>query len=105
QRQSLLDHCRDARVGLALMPLRSDDVNESAMAGASNKPFDYMACGLALLVSDLPDWCDLFLRPGYGLGCNPEDSDSIAQALQWFFDHPAKTRAMGRRGRQQILAE
>src|SRR5437867_2229495 len=38
QRESLLEHCRNANVGLAFMPLRSDDVNERAMAGASNKP-------------------------------------------------------------------
>jgi hypothetical protein len=26
------------------------------MVGAFNKPFDYMACGLPLLVTILPDW-------------------------------------------------
>ena len=36
----------------------SGDVNMRNMTGASNKPFDYMAAGLALLVSDLPDWRD-----------------------------------------------
>ena len=50
-----------AHVGLALMPLNSNDLNMRHMTGASNKPFDYMAAGLALLVSDLPDWRQMFV--------------------------------------------
>jgi hypothetical protein len=46
------------------------DLNEQAMAGASNKPFDYLACGVPLLVSDLLDWRMMFVKPGYGLACN-----------------------------------
>jgi glycosyltransferase involved in cell wall biosynthesis len=64
-------------VGLALMPRRPDDVNFRHMAGASNKAFDYLACGLALLVSDLPDWRAFYAQPGYGLACDPEDPASI----------------------------
>jgi len=63
-----LKQCRQAHVGLAFMPLSSDDPNEQAMVGASNKPFDYLACGLALLVSDLPDWQKMFVETGCGAG-------------------------------------
>src|SRR5206468_10812527 len=105
RRESLLDQCRDATVGLALMPLKTGDLNEQAMAGASNKPFDYMACGVALLVSDLPDWRKIFVEPGYGLGCDPEDPSSIATQLRWFMEHRAETQLMGCKGRQQIVAE
>ena len=104
-RSTLLDHCRNAMVGLAFMPLSSDDVNEQAMTGASNKPFDYLACGLALLVSELADWKRMFVEPGYALACDPRDPDSIAQQLLWFIQHPAETQAMGIRGRQRILSE
>ena len=105
RRESLLDECRHASVGLALTPLTSDDLNEQAMAGASNKPFDYMACGLALLVSDLSDWHKMFIEPGYGLACDPEDADSIAAALTWFLEHPAEIREMSNRAEQRILSE
>jgi len=104
-RSTLLDHYLDASVGLAFMPLQSDDVNEQTMTGASNKPFDYLACGLALLVSDLPEWKKMFVEPGYGLACDPEDPESIARQLRWFMEHPAETRSMGARGRQRILSE
>jgi glycosyltransferase involved in cell wall biosynthesis len=75
------------------------------MSGASNKAFDYLACGLPVLVSDLPDWRRMYVDTGVGLACDPDDPASIAAALQWFLDHPDKVRAMGERGRQRVLAE
>jgi glycosyltransferase involved in cell wall biosynthesis len=104
-REELLSWCRKCDVGLSLMPKGSDDINERTMAGASNKPFDYLSCGLALLVSDLPDWRTTYVEAGYGLTCDPDDSDSIATALRWFLGHPVEMREMGERGRQKIAAE
>jgi glycosyltransferase involved in cell wall biosynthesis len=104
-RADLLQTSSQAHVGLAFMPMHNGDINEQAMTGASMKPFDYLACGLALLVSDLPDWRKMFVEPGYGLACNPADPESIAKALRWFSEHPEETREMGERGRQRILSE
>ena len=89
----------------ALMPFNSSDLNMSHMTGASNKPFDYMAAGLALLVSDLPDWKTMFVDPGFGLACDPTDADSLSAALGWFIDHPEERRAMAARARDKIEAE
>jgi glycosyltransferase involved in cell wall biosynthesis len=104
-RSDLLRRTGGYRVGLSLMPNSSEDENLRFMSGASNKTFDYLARGLALLVSDLPDWRELYVDPGYGLACNPEDPSSIAAALSWFLEHPAETVAMGERGRQRIASE
>lgn len=90
-------------LGLAFMPLQGGDVNMAYMTGASNKPFDYLACGLTLLVSIRPEWEEMYVQPGYGLPCNPNDADSIATQLRWFLEHPVETHAMGERGRQRIL--
>ena len=92
-------------VGLVLMPMNGGDVNMANMTGASNKAFDYLACGLALLVTSGPAWEEMFVHPGYGLACNPVDADSIAKNLRWFLEHPGDTRSMGERGRQRILRE
>jgi glycosyltransferase involved in cell wall biosynthesis len=104
-RNELLQHCRSAHVGLAFMPSNGSDLNERAMAGASNKPFDYLACGLPLLVSDLPDWHALFVAPGHGLACKPESPESIAGALRWFLENPDQRHKMGFRGWQRIQSE
>ncbi len=105
QRCRLIGLCAEADAGLALMPMRCLDLNERAMVGASNKSFDYLAAGVALLVSDLPPWRGTFVGPGYGLACDPDDPESVAAALRWFAEHPEETRDMGERGRQRILAE
>lgn len=104
-RKELLAECRQCDAGLALMPRESDDLNLSTMAGASNKPFDYLAQGLALIVSDLPDWKELYVETGYGLPCDPTDPESVAEAIRWYTGHQAECRAKGEAGRQRILAE
>ena len=104
-RAELLGLCSQASLGLAFMPAASGDLNMRAMTGASNKPFDYLACGLGLLVSDLPDWRAMFVDPGYARACNPEDPHSIAQAVAWFLTHPQEAAAARVRGRQRILDE
>src|SRR5262249_52773460 len=104
-RSDLLAQATRAHVGLALMPPSTDDVNMRNMTGASNKPFDYMAAGLALLVSGLPDWREMFMIPSLARACDPADPDSISDALSWFLNHPEERRAMGERGRSKIEAE
>jgi glycosyltransferase involved in cell wall biosynthesis len=104
-RVDLVAMAGQAHVGLALIPRHSSDLNIGHMTGASNKPFDYMAAGLALLVSDHPDWRDMFVTPGYARACDPTDPRSIATALTWFLDHPAERRAMGVIGRAKIETE
>jgi spore maturation protein CgeB len=104
-RAELMQVCGQHDVGLALMPLASDDLNVRSMTGASNKPFDYLACGLALLVSQLPDWEEMFVRPGYGLSCDPSSVQSLTGAIGWLCAHPQERHSMGERGRHRILEE
>ncbi len=55
----VMDVCEAA---LCLMPSKSLYSGMEQMAGASNKPFDAMARGLAVVVSDLPHWTELYLE-------------------------------------------
>src|SRR5262249_32924348 len=104
-RNDLLAQAARAHVGLSLMPFNSGDCNMRHMAGASNKPFDYMAAGLALLVSDLPDWKTMFVDPGFGLACTPTNTESLSAALGWFIDHPEERKAMAARAQKKIETE
>jgi glycosyltransferase involved in cell wall biosynthesis len=104
-RTELLDLCRRAHVGLALMPLNSNDPNEETMTGASNKPFDYLGCGLALAVSNLPAWREIFVESGYGRACECSDPAALIVTLRWFLEHPNETLEMAARGRARLLQE
>jgi glycosyltransferase involved in cell wall biosynthesis len=103
-RTELLRAASEADVGLSFMPKRTADPNMRHMVGASNKPFDYMAAGLVLLVSDLPDWSEMFV-PEFGRSCDPDDPNSIAAALNWFLDHSKERGATGARGRAKIASD
>lgn len=104
-RAALLEAARRADVGLALMPAETSDINMRHMTGASNKPFDYMACGLFLIVSDLPGWRSMFVDPGHALACDPRSTDSLARALRWCCDHADEVRAKSGDAQHRILTE
>jgi spore maturation protein CgeB len=92
-------------VGLALVPLADGDHNMRTMPGASNKVFDYLGAGLALLVTDLPEWNAAYVDTGLARACVPGDTDSVAAALEWFAVHPERRRLMGNHGRERVLQE
>ena len=104
-RADLLRLCASCDVGLALVPSHGGDPNLATLVGASNKAFEYLACGLALLVADLPDWRRTFVAAGFGLACDPADVVSVTAALRWMLAHPAERDAMGEAGRQRVLAD
>ncbi len=104
-REELLELCRKSHVGFALMPSHSTDWNEQTMSGASSKAFEYLAGGLAVLVSDLAGWNSLFVEPGCARNCIPESPESIAAAVRWFLEHRGETHRMGERGRARVIEE
>ena len=69
-RADMLREAAQADVGLAFMPAGAGDINMRYMAGASNKPFDYLAVGAMPLVSDLPDWRAMYVEPGFARACD-----------------------------------
>ena len=103
-RHQLMDWCARSDVGLSFMPRQTGDVNQRHMVGASNKPFDYLSQGLALLVNDVDSWVHEFVDPGFGLACDPSDAASIAGAVARFLADPRLMRSMGERGRQRVRA-
>lgn len=105
KRGDMLAAAARSDVGIALMPTSTSDINMQHMTGASNKPFDYLSAGQMLLVSDLSDWRDMFVEPGYAVACDPADKVSLATAMRWCVDNPEKVRTKGEAGRQRILSE
>lgn len=102
-RAELLALARQADVGLSVVVDGGADENLGSLVGPSNKPFDYLACGLPLVVPAGPAWQEVFVRPGLARSCDPTDSGSIVLALRWFLDHPEERLAMARGGQERLL--
>ena len=101
---------------ICLYTSRGKNINFKNMVGAANKPFDAMARGLAVVVSDLEEWKRLYLPGkklergngywisdmGYGIAINPESRESIRAGLEWMLANREKLWEMGERGRLKI---
>jgi glycosyltransferase involved in cell wall biosynthesis len=97
-RAGLLSTASRADVGLALFATNFRD----PMVGASNKPFDYLTCGLPLLTNRTPEWEDFFGAEGVSVGCDPNDADDIARAVLVMREDPARRKRMAAIGRRLL---
>lgn len=104
-RSALLELARASHLGLALMPMQSDDINMRHMVGASNKPFDYLACGCPLVVSDLADWNQMYVAAGLASACDPTSVESIAEAVQYWLASDTRFREAQQAGLARIAAD
>jgi len=105
QRESLFRVAQAADLGLALMPMDSEDVNMAHMAGASNKAFEYMAVGLLPLVSSLPEWIEMFVEPNFAVAADPGSVDSLYNVIQSVRTDLAEHRAANAARRAKIQSE
>lgn len=104
-REVLFTTARDSDLGLALMPMHSDDINMAHMAGASNKAFEYMASGLMPLVSNLPEWVDLFVTPKFAVAADPSSAESLYTAIDAAINESQGDPAAKDRRRAKVSAE
>ncbi|MBL8650314.1 MAG: hypothetical protein JNL35_07920 [Sphingopyxis sp.] len=102
---TLLTALRDYDVTFAALPEDAGDVNLRHMAGASNKTFDAIGQGLALIVGPGSDWRTMFVEPGFAVACDPGDAASIAAAFRRLGADRDAVRAMGEKARQRMIAD
>lgn len=89
-----------SRVGLVtLLPL------PSYRDSLPIKMFEYLSAELPVLASDFPLWRELLAGSGGGLCVDPTDPAAIAAGLRQLLDNPERAAAMGRAGRQAVLAQ
>lgn len=75
------------------------------MADIPSKMFEYMACGLPFVVTDLPQPRSFLSQAQAGLLCEPESPAAFAAAVDRLLDDAEERRRLGERGRQAFLEE
>lgn len=68
------------------------------------KIFEYWACGLPVIASDLPSIRPFFGNVRAGVLFPPSDAQALARSIAWMLDHPEEAAAMGRQGRGAVVA-
>lgn len=66
------------------------------------KIFEYWACSLPIIASDLPPSRPFMRGSAAGLLCPPGDAGALARSIADLLDNPAEAQKMGRRGRAII---
>jgi glycosyltransferase involved in cell wall biosynthesis len=76
----LPSHTWMASLGVCLY--KKMDVNHQTMGTASNKIYEYAACGLPVIVSDQPNYREHLASESWVRFADPDDPQSIASAVQ-----------------------
>lgn len=73
---------------------------ENYLTSLPVKAFEYMACGLPILMSDFPYWKEKF--EGAAIFSNPNNLDEIKSQINWAFDNRDKLQEMGNFGIETV---
>ena len=88
---------RSGRIGLVtLQPI------PKFMKNIPSKMFEYWACGLPVIASDLPPIRPFLSDGKNGLLFDPSSPAALAHAIRSLLQKPAELKAMGQRGQQMI---
>jgi glycosyltransferase involved in cell wall biosynthesis len=91
---------RSGRIGLVtLQPI------EKFLKNIPSKMFEYWACGLPVIGSDLPPIARFLSDGENGVLFYPSSSKDLARAIRFLLEQPEKIAAMGRLGQQLVYEE
>ncbi len=68
-----------------------------------NKPFEYMACSLPVIMSDFEFWREVF--DDCAVFCDSENPADIAEKINAILSNPGKSKELANRGRERVLGE
>jgi glycosyltransferase involved in cell wall biosynthesis len=87
---------------IALVPWQENE--QTLRMFFPNKLFEYMACGLPIVASDLPSLRQVIGKAGCGLLVRPDDARAHAEAIAYLLDHPRVATRMRLEGRKAVHA-
>lgn len=86
--------------GVGLVLLQPDYYN--IKIGLPNKLFSYMAAGLPVIATNLPEIKPIVEQTMCGILIEPGNIDEIVRAAVWLSEHPEEAFVMGRNGQMAI---
>jgi glycosyltransferase involved in cell wall biosynthesis len=89
-----------AHSAIGIIPFRLTPALELAIP---TKLFEYMACALPVVATDLPSITPFIEETKCGLVVPPQDPPAMAQAITYLLDHPDEARRMGENGRRAVI--
>jgi glycosyltransferase involved in cell wall biosynthesis len=75
------------------------------MKNIPSKMFEYWACGLPVIASDLPPIRQFLLDGKNGIFFQPSSPEDLARAMKFLLNHPAEARTMGDFARELVRSK
>jgi glycosyltransferase involved in cell wall biosynthesis len=91
---------RSGRIGLVTL-----QAIPKFMKNIPSKMFEYWACGLPVIASDLPPIRQFLLDGKNGLFFQPSSPEDLARAIRFLLNHPAEARTMGDFARELVRSK
>ena len=79
------------------------EYSKDAIMPLPNKPFEYMAAGLPVVASDLPQQVEVIQNNEAGLLAQPENPMSFVKAIETLLENRDLARKLGRNGQRQFI--
>ncbi|MCX7768952.1 MAG: glycosyltransferase family 4 protein [Flavobacteriales bacterium] len=96
--QDLLRLYNESLCGLVILQPVPNYINSLPI-----KMFEYMAAGLPVVASDFPQWREILEKHQCGICVDPTNPRAIAEAINFYVDHPEIARQHGENGRKAVL--
>jgi glycosyltransferase involved in cell wall biosynthesis len=91
---------RSGRIGLVMLqPI------DKFLKNIPSKMFEYWACGLPVIASDLPPIRQFLFPEKNGLLFDPSSAQDLAQTIRSLLERPVEREGMGRYGQKQVYDE
>jgi glycosyltransferase involved in cell wall biosynthesis len=91
---------RSGRIGLVtLQPIAK------FLKNIPTKMFEYWACGLPVIASDLPPIRPFLTNGKNGLLFDPTSAEDLARVIAWLMRYPGEAKAMGQYGQEQVAKD
>jgi len=78
---------------------------KEAMESSAVKVFDYLACGKPVVMSDISNTGQQFIESGAVILVSPENPVELANAIHSLLSHMEGMKAIGRKGREFVVAK
>ncbi len=69
------------------------------------KMFEYMFAGIPVIATDFDIWKEIIEGNNCGTCINPHDSGAIAEAIDFYYNHPEIAKSQGENGRRAVLTK
>ena len=67
------------------------------------KMFEYMLAGIPVIATDFDLWREIIEGNNCGICINPHDTRAIAEAVNFYQNHPQVAREQGQNGRRAVI--